>query len=132
MDINALLVLNGVEITEQTRKLATSHRVENNDLDLASGHIRRYAKPAMPIFDINWTYIPNASSMTIDLRAGRDYIYSLVSAGSLITARIQSDGYLLWKEYQCIVSSYNERLIRNDLTNQCRYYDMQLQLTVVS
>ena len=132
MDINALVVLNGVEISEQSRTLATSHRVENTDIELASGNFRRYSKPVMPIFDLSWTYLPNASSMTIDLRAGRDYLFSLISAGSLIKARIQSDGYLLWKEYQCIVSSYSEDLLRNDLTNQCRYYSVQMQLTVVS
>lgn len=132
MDINAIIKLNGTEITEQSRKLASNFRTDNSDFELASGASRRYLRPTYPIFDLTWSYIPNISSMALDARAARDFLWSLTTTGSLISMDIQSDGYQMWRSYSCLITNYNEDLLRNDLTNKCRYYSLTMQLTAVS
>ena len=42
MDLYKLLTINGTEVTEHGRKVKINEEISANDIDLASGHRRRY------------------------------------------------------------------------------------------
>lgn len=131
MTINAILKCNGTEITEHGRKLTNSYRMEFKDVELAAGSLKRYRKPSYPRFSVSWNYLPDKSTNTADLRAGRDFIYNMVKTASLVTVMIQEERQGEWKTYDCLVSSYSENLIRNDMISQCKYFDVSLELSAI-
>ena len=126
MSINALVKINGTEVTEHNRKISMVNSYSNTDMQLSSGSTRRFYKPSKRVFTFNWSYLPNKSEKTVDLRDGRDFIHSLATSGSLVTLLIQEYAKDNWEEYTCIVSSYTEDMLKNVLQSQCRYYDINL------
>jgi hypothetical protein len=126
MSINALVKINGTEVTEHNRRITINNTYDNTDMQLSSGSTRRFYKPSKRVFTFNWSYLPNKAEKTVDLRVGRDFIHSLITSGSLVTLLIQEYAKDNWEEYTCIVSSYNEDMLKNVLQSQCRYYDVNL------
>lgn len=128
MSLNALIKINGTEITEHNRKISISTSYDNNDIQLSSGSNRRFYKPSRRSFTLNWSYLPDKAAKTVDSRAGRDYINYLINNGSLVTLSIQEDLKDIWEEYTCVVSSYSENMLKNVLQSQCRYYDISITM----
>lgn len=128
MTINNLIKINGTEITEHNRTFSDNAVLSNVDVELASGNTRRYYKPPRRSFSFAWTYLPDKSTKTADLRVGRDFLYTLVTSGSLVTLSIQQDRKDEWKNYTCYITSYNESMLKNVLQSQCRYFDVNLVL----
>ena len=128
MSLNALVKINGTEITEHNRRISAINSYDNTDMQLSSGSTRRFYKPSKRVFTLNWSYLPDKAEKTVDSRAGRDFIHSLITGGSLVTLLIQEDAKDNWEEYTCIVSSYNEDMLKNVLQSQCRYYDVSITL----
>lgn len=128
MTINALLKINNTEITEHNRKFSDSLVYKNTDLTIASGSLRRFYKPAKKSFNLSWSYLPDKSAKTVDSRVGRDFLYSLVTAGSLVTFDIQENKKDEWITYTCLISNYNESLLKNVIQSQCRYFDVDMTL----
>lgn len=128
MSINALIKLNGVEITEHGRRYSRNNSFENYDIELASGDTRRFYKEVDGIFNFSWRYIPDKMSSTIDGRAGRDYIDSLVNSGANVLLEIKETHDGEFAVYECMITEYTEVLLRNHLQSQCRYYDVSLNM----
>lgn len=131
MTINAILKCNDTEITEHGRKLSNSYRMEFSDVELAAGNLRRYRKPTYPRFSFSWSYLPDKSTRTADLREGRDFLYNAIKTASTITVMIQEERQGQWETYTCLPTSYSENLIRNDMISQCKYFDVSLELTAI-
>lgn len=128
MTLNPLIKINGTEITEHGRTFSSSPLFVNYDSELASGNTRRYYGPVKTSFNFSWMYLPNASSKTVDGRAARDFLYSLMTAGSLVSLSIQNNEKDEWNVYNCLVSSYNESMLKNVIQSQCRYFDVSMVL----
>jgi hypothetical protein len=131
MTLNALIKINGTEITEHNRRITTTPTYLNVDLNLASGSFRRFYKPKRASFSLSWTYLPDKAAKTVDSRVGRDFLYSLVTGGSLVTLSIQDNKKDEWNNYTCIVSSYSENMLKNVIQSQCRYFDVDMTLEEV-
>lgn len=128
MSIYKLLSLNSIEITEHNRKISIGEAVSAEDIDLASGHRRRYYSRNKKQFSLSFTYLPNIQSKTVDARVGRDFLYSLANGSSTVSMSIElSPGEV--ETFECYVDSYSESLIRRDYTTQCSYYDVSLTVT---
>ena len=128
MTISNLLSINSTEITEHNRKVSISEQIAAEDIDLASGHKRRYYSRNKKEFSLNWSYLPSLQSKTVDSRVGRDFLYSLANGSSVATVRIElAPGE--YETFECYIASYSEELVRREYTTQCSYYDVSLTLT---
>jgi len=128
MSIHKLLSINSTEITEHNRKISISEQIAADDIDLASGHKRRYYSRNKKQFSLKWSYLPSLQSKTVDNRVGRDFLYSLANGSAAATIIIElSPGQ--YQTLDCYIDSYSEDLIRRDYTSQCSYYDVSLTLT---
>jgi len=132
MALNALITFNGTEITEHGRTYNDSIVMNNNDIELANGISKRFYKPAKKSFKFSWFYLPDKSTVTLDSRVGRDFIYNVCSTRALISLGIQDSHIDDFNIYSCFVSDYSETLIKNSLQTQCRYYNVSLSLESVS
>ena len=131
MDLYKLLTIDGVEITEHGRTLKVDEEIAANDIDLASGHRRRYYSKNKQKFSINWKYLPSVQSVTVDGRVGQSYLSNLVNTRASVTVGIElapGEGYT---EYECFIDSYSEKLIRRHLPTKCSYYDVEISLVAV-
>lgn len=128
MTLNALIKINNTEITEHNRTFSDSPIYQNTDISIASGSMKRFYKPAKNSFSFSWKYLPDKAAKTVDTRVGRDFLYSLVTAGSLVTLSIQNDRKDEWNNYTCLLSSYNETMLKNVIQSQCRYFDVDMVL----
>lgn len=128
MSLNALIKINGVEITEHGRTFSSNNAFENFDLELASGLKRRYYKDPDYVFQFNWRYVPDKASMSADGRAAGDFLKSIVESKSNVSLEIKRNNDSEWEQYSCLVTEYTENLLRHSLQSQCKYYDITLSL----
>lgn len=128
MSLNSLIKLNGVDITEHGRKFSSGNAFENYDFELASGYKRRYYKDADKTFQISWSYLPDKANMSVDGKAARDYIKSIVESGANVVLDIKENHDSEWETYVCLITEYNENLLKHVLQSQCRYYDITLTM----
>lgn len=128
MSIHKLLSINSTEITEHNRKISISEQLAANDIDLASGHRRRYYSRNKKQFSLNWAYLPSLQAKTVDGRVGRDFLYSLANGSAVATVLVElAPGE--YETFDCYIDSYSEDLIRREYATQCSYYDVSLTLT---
>ena len=128
MLLNSLIKINGTEITEHGRNFSSSIIFNNSDIELASGNTKRFYRSNKNTFNFNWLYLPNKASATVDELAGRDFLYPLVNAGAIVVLSIQDNRKDEWSNYNCLITTYNENLIKNVLQSQCVYYDVSMNL----
>ena len=128
MLLNSLIKINGTEITEHNRTFSGSLVFNNNDIELASGNIRRFYKPKKNSFNFSWSYLPNKASQTVDELSGRDFLRNLVDAGTVVVLSIQGDEKDIFNNYNCLITGYSENMLKNILQSQCRYYDVNLSM----
>ena len=128
MILNSLIKINGTEITEHNRTFSGSMIFNNNDVELASGNMRRFYKLKKNSFNFSWLYLPNKASQTVDELSGRDFLRGLVDAGAVVVLSIQGDEKNIYNNYNCLITSYSENMLKNVLQSQCRYYDVDLTM----
>jgi hypothetical protein len=131
MDLYKLLTIDGTEVTEHGRTLKIDEEIAANDIDLASGHRRRYYSKNKQKFSINWKYLPDVQNITIDGRGGRSYLSNLVNTRASVTVGVELIPGEGFTEYECFIESYSEKLIRRHLPTKCSYYDIELSLVEV-
>lgn len=128
MILNSLIKINGTEITEHNRTFSGSLIFNNNDIELASGNMRRFYKPKKNSFNFSWSYLPNKAAQTVDELSGRDFLWNLVDAGAVVVLSIQGDEKDIFNNYNCLITSYSENMLKNVLQSQCQYYDVSMDL----
>jgi hypothetical protein len=130
MSIQKLISINSIEITEHNRKINITEQIAANDIDLASGHRRRYYSRNKRQFSLTWSYLPSLQAKTVDGRVGRDFLYSLANGSAAASVSIQlKPGQT--EILNCYIDSYTEDLIRRDYSTQCSYYDVSLTLNEI-
>lgn len=129
MSIANLLSINNTELTAHNRKVSITEQISANDIDLASGHRRRFYTKNKKQFNLTWSYLPNLANKTVDSRAARDFLFSVANTSNYVSISIQLEPGGGFEQYNCYVDSYSESLIRRDLPAGCVYYDVSMALT---
>jgi len=114
------------EITEHGRKVSSSIEQSGSDVELARGRIKRYVKKNKRSFSLSFNYLPSLQSHTADGRKGRDYINSLFQTKGVVYVLVKLDPDDEYREYECFINSYSERLIRREMNTNCSYYDVSI------
>lgn len=136
--IRNLIVLDNKPLTEQNRTFSSgvdTQYVEN--INWNSLKSRYYKTNGIKrTFSISWSYIPNNRENTVDFKFGRDMIKSIANDPDVHTMKylnIDSDGTTprTEDEYEVIVKSYSERLVRRDLSSGVYFWDCNLELEEV-
>ena len=128
MSIVKLLSLDGVEITEHSRKYSGSESIAASDVELDSGINKRYIKKNKKTLSLSFSYLPSLSIHTVDARAGRNYLQTIANKRGKVTVLIQLGPEESLQEYDAYVTSYSETLIKRDVASQCAYYDVSIAL----
>jgi hypothetical protein len=110
-------------------RLSISEQISANDVDLASGHRRRYFTTNKKQFTLSWSYLPDLVVKTVDNRSARNFLFGIVNTSAFATVGVELEPGAGFSEYECYVDSYSESLIRRDLSTGCTYYDVSLTLT---
>lgn len=140
--IRSLLVLDGVPLTNQNRKLDVSAApvfIENLNWQ---GDASRYYKNASAnsaakrTFNLQWSFIPNYENKTVDLRASRDFLNKKSKDGDVHTLTILKQDEAGTTPYteenvDVLITNYSENLIRRDLIDNVYYFDCSMSLQEV-
>jgi hypothetical protein len=140
--IRTLLMLDGVPLTNQNRQLDVAVApvyIENNNWQ---GDASRYYKNSSALaggkrtFNLQWRFIPNYESKTVDLKASRNFIKKKSKDGDVHTLTIvkqDEDGTTPYTEedIDVFITNYSENLIRRDLIDDVYYFDCSLSLEEV-
>lgn len=140
--IRSLLMLDGVPLTNQNRRFDISANpiyIENLNWQ---GDVSRYYKNtasgagAKRTFNLQWSFIPNYESKTVDLRASRNYINRKSKDGDVHTLTIikqDESGTTPYTEenVDVLIVGYSENLVRRDLVDDVYYFDCSLALQEV-
>ena len=129
MTIQKIITINSTEITEHNRKISVSEQIAGNDIDLASGHRRRYYSRNKRQFNLTWSYLPSLQAQTVDGRVGRDFLNNIANSSASVAVGIELEPNGGLTSYDCYIDSYSETLIRREYSTQCAYYDVSLSLT---
>lgn len=136
--IKQILAIDGVPVTEQTRKLDRNLKPLRTIATKWNGSRGVYYKPSnnKNSFVLQWTYIPGKRENAIDLFASRDYIKNIANNQNYHTLTIRNlDSNGLTKNtsntYNVLVISYSETLLRRDLSNDEYYWSCSLTLDEV-
>jgi hypothetical protein len=128
MSIVKLLSLDGVEITEHSRKYSGSESIAASDVELDSGINKRYIKKNKKTLSLSFTYLPSLSIHTVDARVGRNYLQTIANKRGKVAVYIQLGPEESPQQYDAYVTSYSETLIKRDVATQCAYYDVSIAL----
>ena len=128
MSIVKLLSLDGVEITEHSRKYSGSESIAASDVELDSGINKRYIKKNKKSLSLSFSYLPSLSIHTVDARVGRNYLQTLANKRGKVAVYIQLGPEESPQQYDAYVTSYSETLIKRDVATQCAYYDVSIAL----
>jgi hypothetical protein len=136
--IKPFFALDGVPLTEHNRTFSSSMEVKKIVNKRTNGASGVYFKTggAKKTFNLNWTFVPGRRSSTVDLNAGRDYIFSKANDPSthVLTVRnINSSGTTPYTvaTYNVFITDYNESLKRRDLGVDDYYWDCSCVLREV-
>jgi hypothetical protein len=127
-NITKIISLNGSEITEHNRQLSTAIETTTSDVEMGDGKRKRFIKRAKNIYTLRFSYLPTKSDKTIDGRAARDYLISLMSLRTKISLSIKLDPNESNYNTYVYADSYNETLVKRDIANNCAYYDVEITL----
>ena len=128
MSIVKLLSLDGVEITEHSRKYSGSESIAASDVELDSGINKRYIKKNKKSLSLSFSYLPSLSIHTVDARVGRNYLQTIGNKRGKVAVYIQLGPEEAPQQYDAYVTSYSETLIKRDVANQCAYYVVTIAL----
>jgi len=137
--IRNLLLLDNKPLTNQTRNFAinaTPKFIENENWQ---GNISRYykntaaSKGAKRTFNLDWSFIPNEASFTVDLRESRNFLKQIAQDSDVHTLTIINqdvNGVTPYTEddIDVFITSYSETLIRRDLPSESYYFSCNMVL----
>lgn len=128
LSLNSLIKINNNLITEHNRKYSSNFSFANEDKMLLAGAKKRFIRPSKKSFDFSWSYLPDKAASSIDGLSSRDFLYNISLTNSLVSLAIQDNHQDIWNYYSCIITEYSENIIKIDIPNQCKYYDVSLKL----
>ena len=137
--IRNLLLLDNKSLTNQTRTFAinaTPKFIENENWQ---GNVSRYykntaaSKGAKRTFNLDWSFIPNEASFTVDLRESRNFLKQIaqdsdVHSLTIINQDINGVTPYTEDDIDVFITSYSETLIRRDLSSESYYFSCNMVL----
>jgi len=137
--IRNLLLLDNKALTNQTRSFAISAAPKFIENENWQGNISRYykntsaLKGAKRTFSIDWSFIPNESNFTVDLRESRNFLKKIAQDSDVHTLTIINqdiNGITPYTEddIDVFITSYSETLIRRDLSSESYYFSCNIVL----
>ena len=116
-----LLRIDNLPITEQNRKFGMTEMFNTTTVQRSDGKTTRFYPEDYnkKIFKFSWKFIANDQEGNFDYLRGRDYLKSVADADSIHTLglrRAQTSTFDVEGDYQVVVRSYNERLVRRAIT----------------
>ncbi|NDB56828.1 hypothetical protein EB001_00010 [bacterium] len=127
--ITHLVLINGQEITEHGRTFNGSYKINSASTELANGNKRRFIKNNKNTYNLDFQYVPDKHTQTIDGRKARNYLLEMARTPSSLSLSIKLDPEQPFYNTTVYVDSYTETLIRRDIPNQCSYYTVNMVLT---
>ena len=121
-----LLKIDGIEITEHSRKFSSSESISASDVELDSGINKRYIRKNKRQFTLNFSYLPSLAIHTVDARVGRNYLQTIAQKRGAVEIYIKLNPKEDFQTFNAYVTSYNETLIKRDVETQCAYYDVSI------
>lgn len=128
-DITHLVLINGEEITEHGRTFSGGYKVNSASTELANGNKRRFIKKNKNTYNLDFQYLPDKHTQTIDGRKARNYLLEMARTPSSLSLSIKLDPEQPFYNTTVYVDSYTETLVRRDIPNQCAYYIVNMVLT---
>lgn len=137
--IRNLLLIDNKALTNQSRTFAINATPKFIQNENWQGDISRYykntaaSKGAKRTFNLDWSFIPNESSFTVDLRESRNFLKQIAKDSDVHTLTIINqdvDGVTPYTEddIDVFISSYSETLIRRDLSSESYYFSCNMVL----
>lgn len=137
--IRSLLLLDNKALTNQSRNLSVSAApkfIENTNWQ---GDTSRYyknsanSKGSKRTFNIDWSFIPNKSSFTVDLQESRDFLKQVsqdsdVHSLTIINQDVNGVTPYTEEDVDVFITSYSETLIRRDLSSESYYFSCNMVL----
>ena len=137
--IRNLLLLDNKSLTNQTRTFAinaTPKFIENENWQ---GNVSRYykntaaSKGAKRTFNLDWSFIPNEASFTVDLRESRNFLKQIaqdsdVHSLTIINQDVSGVTPYTEDDIDVFITSYSETLIRRDLPSESYYFSCNMVL----
>ena len=128
VDVYRLCKLNNKVLTAHNRKLGINVTYVYDDVQLLSGNKRRFLKGVKQSFKLDWQFLPSKASKTVDGQYGRDYLKSLVGNRQMLDFFIQDKPNDAGSTYTVFIESYNEDLVRRELSTGTHFYNVSLVL----
>jgi len=124
--MDRLLVIDGDEITSHNRDFSISETQTSVDQVLLTGSKRRFVKDSKKTFSLNFKYLPDKDSITVDSRSGRNTLLALADKRSSSTLEVETEPGAGLVSYEVYLENYSEKAVRRDFNSQCIYYDIQM------
>lgn len=102
------------------------------DVELANGSIRKYVKAVKHTWSMEWVWLPDQDSDTVDGKAGRETMrgmFSVSNSGQPFTLTFRdraSTGGTTTRTYTVFVASYSDDLIRRDVASGKYFFDCKV------
>lgn len=138
--IRTLVLIDGKPITNHNRLISQNISlsvVDNSNWNAQRGrYYKKSSKAGREQFNLSWRFLPNFREKTVDQGYARDYLASIASDPDVHTLKIinqDESGTTPYTEesYTVFVRSYDESLVRRDLSDGVYYFDCQLALEEV-
>lgn len=138
--IRTLVFIDGKPITNHNRIISQNLNlsiIDNMNWNAEKGrYYKKVSKAGREQFNFSWRFLPNFREKTVDLAYGRDFLASIASDPDTHILKIvnqDESGTTPYSEetYTVFVRSYDETLIRRDLSDGVYYFDCQLSLEEV-
>lgn len=127
MAFSSLLVLNGLEFTDDGRTITADAEKREVEVELANGTIRKYRKAIKNKFSISYEWLPGTNAATSDGKLGRDLlkITTFLSDPCICQIRYRNSEYVTFVGY---IENYSEELIRRDFISDTTFWNVKFDL----
>lgn len=133
--IRTLIVIDENPISEHNRTFSESINHSFAEVSNWNSRKTRYYKTSSgrKTFSLSWTYLPGQKNFTVDSRHGRDKINEISKDPDVHVLKIRNidtNGTTPYTEteYNVLVKSYTETLLRRDLNQNIFLWDCNIEL----
>ena len=127
MAFPSLLVIGGVEITDDGRTSSTDQEKRVVDVELANGNIKRYKKAYKRKASLSWDWMPGLASICSDKKGGRDALFAVVNNIDPVICQLRYTTTDI-VTMTAFVDNYSETCIRRDYVTGTTYWQIKLDL----
>jgi len=130
MAFPSLLVINGLEFTDDGRTITNNTEKKDVEVELANGSVKKYRKAIKRNYSVSYEWLPAANTATSDQKAGQaalSFVY-YTSDPNVVQIRTSDDDVVTMYAY---MENYKEDLIRRDFITNTAFYNVSFDLREV-